>query len=186
MRFPCFTLTSLAVLLSACSSATPSGPEAGRALLDAAAASMGGWGALDAVKTQELVTAGADWEPLQSLAPDSDPRQMNTFTQTVLVDYEKKRIRLAFDAVRVYPSTQPVKFTETIDAEAGMLQSPDANNKITSEPLHPSRRAARLRDFDRLPMRVLYTAKIAADLRREPDKPGGKVRLEVLKYTDNG
>ena len=175
----------LAVLLAGCS-APATGPQAGRALVDKAAAAMGGWASLDAIKAQEFVTGGADWEPLQSLAPDANPRQMNTFSQTTLVDYEKKRMRITFDAVRVYPSTQPVKFAEVIDGDVGMLESPDATNKIVLERLHPSRHATRLRDFNRLPVRVLYTAKNASDLRREADKPGGKVKIEVLKYTDNG
>src|SRR5262249_13101206 len=146
-------------------------------LVDLAAASMGGWAALDGIKAQEIVTAGADWEPLQSLAPDAESRQMNTFKQTTLIDYENQRVRITFNAVRVYPSTQPVKFTEVIDGDAGMLQSPDANNKTVSERLHPSRRETRLRDFRRSPVRLLYTAKNASDLRRGEDKPGGKVKI---------
>jgi len=173
------------VLLVGCST-PPAGPEAGKALVEQAAASMGGWTALEGIKTQEIVSGGADWEPLQSLAPDAPPRQMNTFTQTTLVDYEKKQLRVTFDAVRVYPSTQPVKFVEVMDAQAGMLTSPDANNKIVTERLHPSRHATRLRDFNRLPLRILYTAKNAPDLRREADRPGGKVKIEVLKFTDSG
>src|SRR5262249_16334286 len=113
-------------------------------------------------------------------------RQMNTFVQTTVVDYDKKRVRIVFDAMRVYPSTQPVKFTEVIDGDVGMLQSPDANGKIASERLHPSRMATRLRDVNRMPLRLLYVAKNAKDLRREADKPGGKVKLQVLKYTDSG
>ena len=185
MKFQFYIAGCLAILLAACS-APQTGPEAGRALVDVSAASMGGWAALDAIKSQEILTGGADWEPLQALAPAADARQMNTFGQTTLVDYEKKRLRITFDAVRVYPSTAPVKFTEVIDGDVGLLQSPDANNKVVSERLHPSRYATRLRDFNRLPLRLLYTAKNAPDLRREADKPGGKVKIEVLKYTDAG
>ena len=120
MKFQFYMAGCLAILLAACS-APQTGPEAGRALVDVSAASMGGWAALDAIKSQEILTGGADWEPLQALAPAADARQMNTFGQTTLVDYEKKRLRITFDAVRVYPSTAPVKFTEVIDGDVGLL-----------------------------------------------------------------
>src|SRR5262245_21147680 len=177
----------LVVLTGACSSSPTVGPEAGKTLVEEAAASMGGWAALDAIKSQELITGGADWESLQAVSLESDARQLNTFGQTVMVDFEKKRMRINFDAARVYPFPQPVKFTEVNDGDAAMLQTTDAATKrLISERLHPSRYAARMRDFNRLPVRVLYTAKNASDLRRDADLPGQKTKIQVLKYTDMG
>ena len=46
-------LLALLMVLSACSSAAPTGPDAARALIDESATAMGGWAALDAVKQWE-------------------------------------------------------------------------------------------------------------------------------------
>ena len=107
---------------------------------------MGGWAALDAIKYQEIITGGGDWEPLQAVEPDADMPTINNFGQTILVDFEKKRFRLTFDATRSYPAPGPVKYVEVIDGDVGMLQTTDAEGKVVNERLHPSRLAARLRD----------------------------------------
>ena len=180
-------LSLLVLFLSvSCSSPPPTGPDAGRALLEEAAASMGGWAALDAVKSQEIRTGGVDWEPGQSVDPKGEPRQVNTFGQIVLADYDKKRMRLTFDALRTYPTPAPIKFVEVIDGDLGMLEGTSADGKPLSERLHPSRLAARLRDYNRLPVRLLYTAKGATDLARADDTTAGNKATHVLKYTDNG
>ena len=91
---------------------------------------MGGWGVLDSVKSQEIVTGGTDVEPLQAMEPTGQPpRLINNFGQTITVDYEKNRMRLSFDAVREYPAKSPLKFVEVIDGDAGMLETPQADGK---------------------------------------------------------
>ena len=176
---------ALLMVLSACSSA-PTGPAAARALIDESAMAMGGWAALDSVKSQEIITGGGDVEPLQAVDPAGDPRVINQFGQSIVADFEKNRMRLSFDAIREYPSRQPVKFVEVIDGDAGMLETPQANGNSTRERLHPSRYATRLRDMRRLPIRILYTAKNATDLSREPDKVDGKVTMNILHFKDGG
>jgi hypothetical protein len=54
---------------------------------------MGGWLALDQITTQEIRTRGTNWEPLQTISPSAEPRQINTFAQTLLVDYKTPRMR---------------------------------------------------------------------------------------------
>jgi glyoxylase-like metal-dependent hydrolase (beta-lactamase superfamily II) len=166
-----------AIMAAACSADT--GPEAGRLLADEAAAAMGGWKAMDQVTSQEIHTSGIDWEPLQAVDPTAEPRQINSFGQVVLVDYEKKRMRLTFDAVRTYPTVAPVKFVEVINGDDGMLET-------TRERLHPSRLATRLRDYNRLPIRLLYTARAAPDLARTEDQIVDNVAVHVLRYSDGG
>jgi glyoxylase-like metal-dependent hydrolase (beta-lactamase superfamily II) len=180
------SLSALVMFLTACSSPPAVGPDAGRALIEEAAGAMGGWAAMDAVKSQEILTGGTDWEPLQAVDPEGEPRQINTFGQTVLVDYEKKRMRLTFDALRTYPTQAPVKFVEVIEGDAGMLETADPQGKPVNERLHPSRLATRLRDYNRLPIRVLYTAKAASDLQRAEDVTVDNKAIHVVKYTDNG
>ncbi len=102
------------------------------------------------------------------------------------MNFEKNQFRLVFDAMRVYPTRQPVKFAEVIDGDAGMLETLTANVDTARERLHPARLAARQRDARRLPIRVLYTAKSASDLTRAEDKADGARKLHVLRYTDGG
>src|SRR5262249_7367232 len=161
---------ALLMVLSACSSAPPTGPAAARALIDESAAAMGGWAMLDSVKSQEILTGGNDVEPMQALALTGEPRLINNYGQTILVDYEKNRRRLSFEAFGEYPPGNPVKFVEVIEGDAGMLEPPQADGKTSRERMHPSRYATRVRDMRRMPLRLLYTAKNASDLTREPDK----------------
>jgi glyoxylase-like metal-dependent hydrolase (beta-lactamase superfamily II) len=177
---------ALLMVLSACSSAPTTGPAAARALIDESAAAMGGWAALDAVKSQEILTGGSDVEPLQAVEPGGEPRIINQFGQTIVADYEKNRMRLSFDAIREYPSRQPVRFVEVINGDAGMVETPQANGSSSRERMHPSRYATRLRDMRRLPVRILYTAKNAADLTREADKTDGKTTMNILRFKDGG
>src|SRR5216117_1286942 len=173
---------TLLMFLSACSSAAPTGPAAGRALVDEAAAAMGGWSVLDSVKSQEIITVGADVEPLQAVEPTGQPRVINHFGQDIVADFAKNRMRLSFDAIREYPSRQPVKFVEIVDSDGGMVETSQPDGKTARERMHPSRYATRLRDIRRMPIRILYTAKNAPDLTREPDKIDGKVTINVLRF----
>jgi glyoxylase-like metal-dependent hydrolase (beta-lactamase superfamily II) len=181
-------LVSLFLLACAasCSPAPETGPDAAQALIDMSAESMGGWAAMDAIRTQEILTGGGDWEPMQAIEPGGEPRQLNTFGQTLLVDFDSGRMKLTFDALRTYPAPAPVKFTEVIDNEVGMLQTTDAAGATVSERLHPSRYATRLRDLNRLPLRVLYVAKNAPGLTRSEDVNVDSKTYQVLKYTDSG
>jgi len=79
-----------------------------------------------------------------------------------------------------------VKFVEVIDGDVGMLQSTGPDDKITTERLHPSRFATRLRDINRLPIRVLKVAKAAPDLSRAADVTVDKKTYHVLNYRDSG
>ena len=174
----------LLMLLSACSAPAPSGRDAARALIDESAAAMGGWAAMDAVKVQQIITAGGDFEPMQAVKPNGEPRVINRFSQGIIYDFENKRMRLTMDSIREYPNTQPVKFTEVIEGDTGMLETPDANGKAVQERLHPSRLATRLRDMRRVPIRLLYTAKAAPELTRIEDKKEGNATIHVIRYKD--
>jgi glyoxylase-like metal-dependent hydrolase (beta-lactamase superfamily II) len=182
MRVIVFGLSML--LLSACASAPPTGPDAARALIDESATAMGGWAALDGVKAQEFIMIGGDLEPMQAVQPNGEPRVINRFSENVLADFEKGRTRITFDGIREYPNTLPVKFVEVIDGDTGMLETPDAKGVPVRERLHPSRMATRLRDLRRLPVRLLHTAKSAAELTRVEDKPEGKTTTHVIRYKD--
>src|SRR5205823_13691777 len=82
---------ALLMLLSACSSAPPMGPDAARALIDESAAAMGGWGAMGAVKVQQIITVGGDLEPMQAVKPEGEARAINRISQSINQDFENKR-----------------------------------------------------------------------------------------------
>lgn len=175
---------ALLVVLSACSSAQPTGPDAARTLIEESAAAMGGWAAMDAVKVQQIITAGGDLEPMQAVKPDGEARTINRFSQGIIYDFENKRLRLNFDGIREYPNTQPVQFVEVIEGDAGMLETTDPKGNPLQERLHPSRFATRLRDVRRLPIRLLYTAKSAPELTRIEDKKVEGKTVHIIRYKD--
>jgi len=102
----------LAFLVSCSPAAPPTGPDAAKALIEESATAMGGWANIDAVKSQEILTAGGDWEPMQALTPTSDALQVDIFGQTILIDLEKNRVTVTNDGKRSYPTPLAVKFTE--------------------------------------------------------------------------
>src|SRR5436190_7928241 len=110
-------------ILASCSSAPPTGPDAGKALIEESATAMGGWDNINAIKTQEILTGGADWEPMQSVEPKGEPRMVDNFGQSIVVDLQANKMRLAHDGKRTYPVPGPVKFIEIIDGNTGMLQT---------------------------------------------------------------
>ena len=69
---------------------------------------MGGWAELDAVKSQEIIAIGSDLEPLQAVEPNGEARVINRFSQNVLADFDKNRMRLSFDAMREYTQVKSV------------------------------------------------------------------------------
>jgi len=186
MRLAILVFATVITFLASCSAPPATGPEAAKAVIEEAAASMGGWTNIESVKVQEILTGGGHWEPMQAVEPKADPLVVDYFGQRLLVDLEKKRMRLTHDGKRSYPQPGPVKFTEVIDGDVAMLETTSADGKLTTERLHPSRFAARMRDFNRLPIQVLKVAKAAPDLTREADVTIEKKAFHVLKYKDGG
>src|SRR3989442_11500987 len=177
---------TLLMFLSACSSEAPTGPAAGRTLIDEGAEGMGSWTAVDYVKSKEIIAGGAGVEPWEAVKPTGQPRVNNQFGKDSLPDFEKNRIRLSFAAIREYPSRQPVKLVEIVESDGGMVKTSHPDGRTGRERMHPSRYATRLRDMRRMPIRILYTAKNAPDLTREPDKIDGKVTINVLRFKESG
>jgi glyoxylase-like metal-dependent hydrolase (beta-lactamase superfamily II) len=170
-------------MLAGCAEEPAQGPEAGRALLDEVADSMGGWEALSAIERQEFITQGNDFAPLQAPEPGV-VLQSNGFGQTTLIDYNGPAVRVEFDAERTYPGPAPVVFTEVIEGDVGALLGADEEGNPTARRMQGSRVAARLRDFNRLPRQLPFTARDAADLTRSEDRVIDGQTYRVLHYTD--
>ena len=177
------TLAACMLLLAGCGSESAVGPEAGRALLDAVAESMGGWDSLAAIERQEFITQGNDFDPYQALEPGA-VLQYNGFGQTTLIDYTGPSLRIEVDAERTYPGPAPVVFTEVIDGDVGALLGEDADGTPTATRLQGSRVAARLRDYRRLPRQLPFVARDAPDLTRVEDRVIEDSNFEILQFTD--
>ncbi len=177
-------LTAVASIgfLAACAPEPALGPEAGQALLDEVAESMGGWETLTAIERQELVTQGNDFSPLQATEPGA-VFQANGFGQSTLIDYSGPSIRVEFDGERTPPATASIVFAETIDGDAGAL-SGEADGEPAATRMQGSRVAARLRDYNRLPRQLPFTARNAGDLTRGEDRTIDGQTYAVLQYTD--
>jgi len=166
-------------------SAPQTGEPGARRALDAAAEAMGGSEALRAIQAQRLTSKGSSFEPMQGVQPD-DTRQVNSFSETVTIDFGRSAVRIAFDGQRTYPASGPLSFTEIIDGQNGSLEQADAAGVLSPARLHPSRQAARRRDLNRMPARVLTTANQASGLNRVPDRAIDGVTYQVVTYEDAG
>jgi glyoxylase-like metal-dependent hydrolase (beta-lactamase superfamily II) len=171
------------LLISACASESPTGPEAGMALLDEMVESMGGWDVLSQIERQELIANGNEWEPHQALRPGA-VRELNIFNRTTMVDFGGPSMRLQFVANRSYPSPAEVRFADVIDADVGALVSEGEDGEESFERMQGSRFAARLRDIHRLPSQLPLVARDSGDLTRTEDLTNGEDTFQVLKFTD--
>ena len=169
-------------LLAACASEPALGPEAAQVLLDEVAESMGGWDTLSAIQRQELVTQGNDFSPLQATEPGA-LLQTTGFGQSTLIDFNGPSLRVEFDAERTPPATGSIVFAEAIAGDVGALFG-EADGEPTATRMQGSRVAARLRDYNRMPRQLPFTARNASDLTRAEDRVVDGQIYEVLQYTD--
>ncbi len=178
-----------ALVLSAVVIAGCAGPQTGdagaRRALDEAAEAMGGWEALRDIRTQRVVSTGTSWEPTQGRQP-TDTRQVNSFSETVVADFGRSAVRIALSGKRMYPAAGPLAFTEIIDGQNGAYEQTEPAGVVSTTRLHASRHATRLRDLNRLPVRVLTTASQSAGLDRVADRAIDGVTYRMLTYMDAG
>ncbi|MBI3049976.1 MAG: MBL fold metallo-hydrolase [Acidobacteria bacterium] len=187
MRVPLFRFVALvfsAVVIAGCS-APQTGEAGAQQALDDAAEAMGGWDALRAIQAQRIASEGSSWEPTQGIQP-GETRQVNSFSETMIADFGRSAVRIAFDGKRMYPAAGPLTFTEIIDGQNGALEQADAAGLVSPVRLHPSRHATRLRDLNRLPARVLIAASQAAGLDRVADRTIDGTTYRVVTYRDAG
>lgn len=161
-------------------------PPSSDALLDEVAGALGGWEALEGAERLEVATEGRDEEPLQASRPGVDGHQINTFQQTLLVDFSGPSLRLDFDGERTWPAPAPIRFSEVVNGDAAMLELPDGDGGVDRSPLHPSRTATRLRDVSRLPPRLLVTAREAGSAGPVEEREVDGEPHFVLQYEDRG
>ena len=114
-------------------------------ILDEAAAAMGGWTALQSIRSVHLDSEGQDWEPLQ--AHDiGGTVDVSTFRVATDLDLTAGASRVQMDAEVVYPWPHRVSYIEITDAEAGMLADLSLG-PVAIRRLHPSLYATARRDF---------------------------------------
>jgi hypothetical protein len=137
------------------------------------------------VQVQRIDSEGTSWEPMQGLQP-GETRQVNSFSETVTVDFGRRALRIGFNGQRTYPASGPLTFTEIVDGQNGTLEQADAAGVVSPVRLHPSRHATRLRDLNRMPARVLATASESPGLDRRPDRTIDGVTYQIVTYRTRG
>ncbi len=189
-RFP-ISILGLTLALAACGSEPRTGPEAGAALLEEVAAAMGGWETIEAIEREELEIRGTAWEPHQAQFPGGILELAN-YESRLLIDYTGPSMRIEFHGERRYPAPGPVDFLEVIDDDAGAvfdlpeIPSEDgAPEDLTNgQRMRGSRFAARMRDVERMSVRIARVARESETLIREPDRSVDGTTFEVLAYHD--
>src|SRR5260370_14194228 len=88
-------------------------------ILDEAAAAIGGWTALQTIKSVHLESEGQDWEPWQAYDIGGTV-DVSTFRIATDLDLGAGASRVEMDAEVVYPWPHRVAYIEITDAEAGI------------------------------------------------------------------
>lgn len=191
MRRLSISILGIALVLAACGSEPRIGPEAGAALLEEVAAAMGGWETIEAIEREELEIQGTAWEPHQAQFPGGI-LELADYESRLLIDYAGPSMRLEFRGERHYPAPGPVAFLEVIDDDAGAVfdleetPSDEAASEgwTNGQRMRGSRFAARIRDLERMPVRIAQVARASETLNREPDRSVDGTTYEVLAYHD--
>jgi glyoxylase-like metal-dependent hydrolase (beta-lactamase superfamily II) len=131
------------------------------AILDEAAAAIGGWTALQSIRCVHLDSEGQDWEPWQAYDVGGTV-DVSTFRVATDLDLGAGTSRVEMDAEVVYPWPHRVTYVEITDAEAGMLADLSLG-AVAIERLHPSLYATARRDFAAFVPEALRLARADAD-----------------------
>ena len=159
--------------------------QSAQALIDQAAAAMGGKTALRALKNELIESEGKQYDSSSTPQPLGPTRQISTFRYTLTRDLSQPRLRLEWNGSNSARSS-PIVYLEVIDGDVGLLRESAASNAQTSR-LHPGRMATRLREERRAPATILFTASAAQKtLRRLADAEVDGQRQQVISFIDNG
>ena len=129
-------------------------------ILDEAAAAMGGWTALQSIRSVHLDSEGQDWEPWQA-RDIGGTVDVSTFRIATDLDLGAGASRVEMDAAVVYPWPHRVAYIEITDAEGGMLADLSLGS-VAIKRLHPSLYATARRDFAAFPPEALRLARADA------------------------
>jgi glyoxylase-like metal-dependent hydrolase (beta-lactamase superfamily II) len=150
------------------------------AIVDEAAASIGGWTALQSIRCVHWESEGQDWEPWQAYDIGGTV-DVSTFRSVTDLDLGAGASRVEMDAAVVYPWPHRVAYIEITETEAGMLA--DLNlGAVVIRRLHPSLYATARRDFAAFAPEALRLARAAADVVLE----GGTSNSVRFRHHDAG
>jgi glyoxylase-like metal-dependent hydrolase (beta-lactamase superfamily II) len=130
------------------------------AILDEAAGAIGGWTALQSIRSVHLDSDGRDWEPWQAYDIGGTV-DVSTFRIATDLDLGAGASRVEVDAEVVYPWPHRVAYIEITDAEAGMLADLSLG-AVAITRLHPSLYATARRDFAAFAPEALRLARVDA------------------------
>jgi glyoxylase-like metal-dependent hydrolase (beta-lactamase superfamily II) len=114
-------------------------------ILDEAAAAIGGWTALQSIRSVHWDSEGQDWEPWQAY-DIGGKLDVSTFRVSTDLDLGARMSRVEMDAAVTYPWPHRVAYIEITDTEGGMLADL-SQGAIAIKRLHPSLYATARRDF---------------------------------------
>lgn len=163
-------------------------PQETGGLVEAAAKAMGGFEALQAIKTQLVVAHGQSFEPEQTPAPGEEPRHVSDFRYTLTHTLSSGQLRLEWQRETRYPFSNTWQYTEVIDGESGFIEGADGFRSKPRAPLAPARVATR-RKQERLSSPLLLLRAAAEHpqaVQRQADaRFKGKLH-SVIALTDSG
>jgi glyoxylase-like metal-dependent hydrolase (beta-lactamase superfamily II) len=173
------TLLSLVIVLAF--APAPGRAQSPAALVQQSANAMGGPAALRALKNQVIESEGKQFDSSSTPQPLGPTRQITTFRYTLTRDLTQPRLRLQWEAQSL-ASKQTVRFVETIDGSAGMLQ--EGANGGKHGRLHPGRLTTRLREEQRNPVRLILGALNRKSLRHRGDVHLDGKRHAVVSFSE--
>jgi glyoxylase-like metal-dependent hydrolase (beta-lactamase superfamily II) len=159
--------------------------QSAQALIDHAAAAMGGMNALRALKNEIIESEGKQYDSSSTPQPLGPSRQISTFRYSLTRDLTQPRLRLEWNGNNSARNS-PIVYLEVIEGNVGLLREGAASNAKTSR-MHPGRMATRLREQRRAPVTLLLNAAAAQkSLRRLADTEIAGQRQQVISFIDNG
>lgn len=156
-----------------------------KAILEETAQAMSGLKALRALKNQVIESEGQQFEPEQATRPGGQPRHVANFRYVLTRDLTKPSLRLQWEGKTFYPREAPLRYTEVIDGEVGLLEEATAGSSKQT-PLHLGRLMSRLREERRTAARIILTAMEQTSLKRLPDTRLDGKQHRVLSFRHRG
>lgn len=158
-----------------------------RLYVDSALAALGGREALLSLQSQRLVSHGENFEPEQTLRPGMEPRQVSTFTCTLIRDLATGRLRYEWQRETLYPFPLTWRYTEIINGDHGAIIGTDGARSPKRRPISAARMTARRKELSRAPVSVLLTALVRSSsfLRLADQMIRGRPNI-VVSFDDGG
>ena len=130
-------------------------------LVERTADAMGGSAALQTIQTQKVVASGTWFEPEQTFRPGDDPRQVSTFSYTLIYDLAAARFRYDWSRDISCPFVATQLYAEVVDRDQGLVTGTDGSGPTPAA--MPSVRVATVSKLSRLTSPLVLVRSALAD-----------------------